>query len=45
MTDTAWPAGFVDEQHDVDEVLSRDDVGEVVWLSRSRRSSSTGSHT
>jgi hypothetical protein len=24
--------GFVDEQHDIDEVLSREDVGEVVWL-------------
>jgi hypothetical protein len=24
--------GFVDEQHDIDEVLSREDIGEVVWL-------------
>jgi hypothetical protein len=24
--------GFVDEQHDIDEVLSREDVGEVMWL-------------
>lgn len=24
--------GFVDEQHDITEVLSREDVGRVVWL-------------